>query len=257
MPVDAPISESWTLPWSEVGFVAAAAESMAMGPDRITAGPDGAIILYDPVERSLITLLDGQIVRRQPTGALDDLITDPTGRLLTVDHSSRTLQGPHGRRRLPPLAPGHGQLDAVGDQLLLRDLFGNGHPIATLDEDGALTAPRSEALVPPACELQWSPPQLQACGTTLRLPDALKASGQLLEGGGQRWLIVEAVTQPSGLGPISVERWAQNLDSGVVAALPTAGRRYAPSDDLAVGSDGALVWMSPQADGLRVTRVSP
>lgn len=257
MPLDAPVSESWTLPWSEVGFVAAAAESMAMGPDRLSAGQDGAITLYDPVERSLITLVGGQIVARRPTGAIDDLFTTPAGLLLTVDHSGRTLRSPSARRPLPPLAPSHGQLDLVGDQVLLRDLFGNGHPIATLAPDGALSAPRSPGLVPPVCELVWSPPQLQACGVTLRLPKAIKASGQLLEGGGQRWLIVEAVTQPGGLGPISVERWAQNLDSGVVADLPTEGRLYAPSDDLAVDGAAALVWMSPQPDGLRITRVSP
>ena len=257
MPVDAPISESWTLPWSEVGFVAAAAESMAMGPDRLSAGPDGAITLYDPVERSLITVVEGQVVRRQPTGAIDDLLHSPQGLLLTVDHSGRTLRSPSARLRLPPLAPSHGQLDQVGDQVLLRDLFGNGHPIATLAPDGALSAPRDQALVAPACELRWSPPQLFACGQTLRLPAAVKASGQLFEGGGQRWLLVEAVSQPGGLGPIAVERWAQNLDSGVVAALPTEGRLYAPSDDLAVDGDGAFVWMSPVAAGLRITRVSP
>ena len=258
MPFVDAVTETWTIPWSEVGFRPAAPDALAVGPDLLAAGADGRVIFYDPVARELVTLQDGQITARELTDRLDDLFEAPDGSLLTVDHMSRRLERHDGRRveelALPRLAPSHGALDLGEDgAILLRDVFGNGHVVGVLDRSGLVEAPAGR-LRPPDCPVTWAAPRLLACGHPYLLPGTAKAAGRIVENGGVRWLVVEELV---GEGPIAVRRWAVALNRGTRVDLPLGDRRYAPTDDLAVDADGRLVVMAPLASGLRFTRVSP
>lgn len=252
------------LPWGELALLPAAPESPALGPDLLAAGPDGQIALWDPASGlvhlypSVDAALAGDPGSAFALAVADDLAWTGAG-LLVLDGRRLLLfsEGgqPAGSRTLPDLAPTGLTLWVEGSEVYGADVFGNRHPLASL-ADAQLRAPTGRRMLPPEVAVRWDPKRrvLSAGERRLSLPEALRASGRVISGGGERWLVVEAVV---GESPLRVERQALSLRTGAQVLLPTSGRLYAPSDDLAVDGRGALIWMAPLRDGLRLGEVSP
>lgn len=252
------------LPWAELDLIPAAPEAPAVGPDLLAAGPDGQLALWNPAEAllhlypSVDAALAGDPGSTFALAAAEDLAWTGVG-LLVLDGRRISLYAASGQRlserELPGLVPTGVRLVVEDAAIYGADVFGNRHPVATL-AGATLRAPKSQALLPPAAAVRWDEPArtLRVGMTAVKMPDAMKAGGRVLLGGGQRWLVVDAVV---GDSPLQVERQVISLDTGARVSLPVSGRLYAPTADVAVDGRGALVWMAPQAEGLRLGEVLP
>lgn len=252
------------LPWAELDLIPAAPESPALGPDLLAAGPDGQLALWNPAEAlvhvydSVDAALAGDTGSAFALAAADDLAWTGSG-IIVLDGRRISLFSASGQllseRALPELVPTGARLQVDGDQVYGADVFGNRHPAAQLVK-GALVAPSSQKLLAPADPVRWDAASqtMRAGGQELALKDAIKAGGRVIRGGGQRWLVVDAVV---GDAPLRIQRQVLSLDSGARATIPVEGRLYAPTLDVAVDGRGALIWMAPQRDGLRVGEVLP
>lgn len=244
----ASISLEIVLPWDQVGLRPAVPESPAIGPDLFALGPYGAAAVYDPVGRRVV-LESG---RSFPVAGADGLAFTGTNVILVMDGASRVLRAyePDGtlldEQGLPGIAPPGGSLSVRSSLVLSIDVFGNGHPIATVSVSGALSAPKGPFLVPPAHTLVRA-------GASL-LVDGAPVATLTGRGGGRlygTWLLVEDMNDGA------VSRTAIPLGGGASVTLPARGRVYTPSQDVSVAPDGSLGYLDPQADGLHVVRVSP
>lgn len=257
-------SRSGLLDWRELDLIPAAPEMPAMGPDRLAAGPDGQLALWNPADAllrvypSVDAALAGDSSVAFALAAADDLAWTGAG-LLVLDGRRLMLYDPGGQRLselpLPGLVPTGSTLEVDGDAVYGRDVFGNRHPMATLGA-GRLAPPVDQRLLPPSAELRWDGGKhvMSAQGHRYAIPDAIKAGGRLLSGGGHSWLLVDAVV---GDSPLRVARQVISLDTGRRATLPVEGRLYAPSDDVAVDGRGHLIWMAPLPGGLEIGEVTP
>jgi len=257
-------SRAGLLGWRELDLIPAAPESPALGPDRLVAGPDGQLALWNPADGllrvypSVDAALAGDSADAFALAAADDLAWTGAG-LLVLDGRRLTLYDPGGQRLgdspLPGLVPTGCTLDVDGEAVYGRDVFGNRHPMASLGAR-SLGPPSDQRLLPPGATLRWDAGGhvMIAEGHRYALPEAIKAGGRLLSGGGHTWMIVDAVV---GDSPLRVARQAISLETGRRATLPVEGRLYAPSDDVAVDGRGHLLWMAPLAAGLQVGEVTP
>ncbi|MDP2309621.1 MAG: hypothetical protein Q8P18_26610 [Pseudomonadota bacterium] len=241
-----PVSLDLVLSWSEVGLRPAAPESPAIGPELLALGPDDAAAVYDPLRRQVVVV--GGRPFRVP-GA-DGLAFTSAGILLVMDGSARSLRTYDtdgtllDEQAFPSIVPPGGSL-AVDEPLVLAiDPFGNGHPLALVTMAGSLSPPQGASLVPPARRVVRSGTSLVVDGETIATFEG-RGGGRLLGD----WLLVEAVNDGA------VSRMAISLEGRVTVSLPVGGRMYAPMQDVAVGPDGGIGWLDPQADGLHLVRV--
>ncbi len=236
------------LSWDEVGLRPAVPESPAIGPDRLALGPDGVSAIYDPLGKRVI-LVGGSSFA---VPAADGLAFTTSGVLLVLDDRARTLRayrqdgGLVDEQALPGVVPPGGALRVEGAVVTSVDLFGNGHPLATVSTAGVLTSPQRPTLVPAARRVVRTGGSFVVDGRTVATIEG-RGGARLLGD----WLLVEAV------GDGAVMRAAIPLEGGDTVSLPTRGRLYAPAQDVAVGPDGDLAWIDPRADGLHVVRVAP
>lgn len=251
------------IPLSEVGFQPAATERPAMGPELYAAGADGVAGLYDPVRREVVLVAEGAAPARIPVGRIDDLAF-AGGDLLLLDESARTLtrMSPGGEvldiLPVPALVPPGCRLAVEADEIRARDIFGNRHRMARLDGQG-LTEGDGPALVENPSPVRWQSDVgvLQYGAQALTLPDAIKASGQWLDGA-QSWLLVDVVV---GDMPLVVERRVISGDGALTVTVPltdaqAAGGAWTPGRAVAVSPEGELLLLLPDDDELRIGRVS-
>ncbi|MFN7143623.1 MAG: hypothetical protein ACK4YP_07610 [Myxococcota bacterium] len=236
------------LAWGEVGLRPAVPESPAIGPDRLAVGPDGRSAVYDPLGKRVLVVGGASI----PVPAADGLAFTAAGILLVMDDRARLLRAYRdtgafvAELPFPGVVPPGGTLAVDGASVLSVDVFGNGHPLATVSTSGALQAPSGPALVPAARKVVRNGTSLVVDGRAVATVEG-RAGGRLVGD----WLIVEAMDDGA------VTRAAIPLDGGSPVSLPVRGRLYAPAQDVAVGPDGDLAWLDPRADGLHLVRVSP
>ena len=256
LPAGAATATQQTLPWSVLPLVPARAESKAIGPDMVAAAPDGALAIWDPVDRAIRVLRSGAAPASIPTDHVDDLAWTAAGILLLDDTTRRLLLlSADGQRLatlpLPGLAPVGLSLAVDGDEIDGADVFGNRHPLARL-AGSALVATDGHGLRPPAMAVRWDSAnnEMWAGDRAFPVPGAIKASGRVLGG----WLVVDAVT---GDGPIQVRRTAIPLGGGDPVTLPVSTRLYAPTRDLAVNAAGHLFVLVPETAGLSIWEVTP
>jgi len=256
------------LPWTELPLQAGAPEALPQGPEQLAAGPGGRLALYDAASREVVLIEGGRAALSFPVDRCADLAFTAAGDLLVLDTSARSLAlwSPQGvalaQAHLPERAPTGLLLVVEGDQVYGRDLFGNLHPLALVDHAG-LRAPEQDRLVERAGAVRWDPAAgvfhvrpSQGPDVDVPAPGAVKASGQL-QGS---WLVVDTVLGDTALGdtgPLRVRREVVSLPSLERVALPVEGRLYAPHGDLALGSDGSLWVLDPEAAGLGLVQVRP
>ncbi|MFH1463022.1 MAG: hypothetical protein ABIO70_01420 [Pseudomonadota bacterium] len=242
------------LDWSSFGHTAAAEDAQAQGPVLLHAGPGERVALYDPVHGEIAVLQPGHAPVRIPVHSASDLVLLPDG-LLALDPSTRALTSwsldgrLRSRRALPPLVPTSVTLALAGDQVLAVDIFGQGHPAATL-ADGDLGPPALGKLQRRPDAVRWDGRTLSTEGLQLDLPDAIVASGQRFGD----WLVVDEVVDDA---PIAVIRTAWHVPTRQAQDLPVEGRLYAPRGDCAATPGGALLVLVPKAEGLELLRVKP
>jgi hypothetical protein len=240
--------------WSQLGLSEAREDAQVRGPELLHAGPDGQVALYDSVRREVVILDDGQPGLSFPVHFAADLLLVEQG-VLVLDSSARrvSLWSWEGRLLagwgLPALVPTAVTLLLEGDQLLARDIFGHGHPVATL-RHGDLLEPVARGLQRRPDEVRWDGETMRTEGLEIELPTALEASGQRFGD----WLVVDVVLAEP---PIEVSRTAWHIPSRQQKDLPVADRLYAPRGDLAVTSEGQLLVLVPRPDGLELMKVSP
>lgn len=236
------------LGWDEVGYREAAPESPALGPDRLALGPDGAAAVYDPVHKRVVVV--GGAAFAVP--AADGIGFSARGFVLVMDDGSRRLRAYRtdgtllDEEAFPGVVPPGGALRVEGALVTSVDAFGNGHPLATVGDNGALTRPAGPSLVPPARRVVRSGQALLVDGRAVATVGG-RGGARLLGD----WLLVESMDD----GVLT--RRVIPLDGGETVAVPLDGRLYAPTEDVAVGPDGDLAWMRPMSDGLRIVRVTP
>jgi len=246
--------EATLLDWSELGHTQALEDAQARGPGLLEAGADHRLALYDSVRREVVILEDDRPSASFPVHHASDLLLLDHG-VLVLDHSARELSlwtfdgALRAQRRLPELVPTAVTMGLEGDQVLALDIFGHGHPAATLRE-GELQAPAARGLQLRHSPVLWDGATMSTDGLDLSLPDALKASGQRFGD----WLVVDEVV---GDAPIRVTRTAWHIPSHQAHPLPVDGRLYAPQGDLAATPEGELVVLVPRDEGLEILRVSP
>ena len=252
------------VPWSQLDLTPARAEAPALGPDRLAAGPTGQVAIWNPASGwldlydGLGAFKDGEASASVRLRAVDDLVWTDAG-LVVLDAGARqvSLYDPLGQRldraRLPDLVPPDCGLAVQGAALYATDAFGNRHGLAQLSAAG-FGAWNGARVSPPEVVVRALKSELEVDGVPVPVPAALKTSGRVLTGGGQRWLIVDQVV---GDAPIHTARTAISLKTGVRTTLSPANRLYAPSADLSVNGRGQLVWLSAQTDGAHLIEVNP
>lgn len=255
-----------SVPWSQLELAPARQDAPALGPDRVAAGPDGQVLIWNPASGwldaydSVAAFQDGELRASVRLAAVDDLLWTDAG-LVVLDAAARrvSLYSVDGQRLdsrgLPELVPPGCGLGVQGDGLVAVDAFGNRHGVARLSA-GRLAPWTGPRLQEPAVAVRWDPGagQLRVDGRGVAVPAALKTSGRALQGGGRTWLVVEQVVAD---GPIQVRREAISMDTGVRYDLSPRGRLYAPSSDLSVSGRGDLVWMKPGPSGVTLVELSP
>ena len=240
--------------WSLMGHTAALEDAQPRGPELLQAGKNGRLLLYDGVRREVVVLEADRPALSFPVRHASDLaLLDD--RALVLDHSAReielwSLEGDlRSVRSIPDLVPTAVTIGIVGDQVLCIDLFGHGHPLASLQDD-ELQAPVLSGLQERDVSVVWDGATMATPGLELPLPQAIKASGQRFGD----WLIVDEVIADR---PIVATRTAWHIPTRQALELPVEGRLYAPRGDVAVTPEGQLVVLVPRDVGLEILRVSP
>jgi hypothetical protein len=251
----------------EVGFVPAAEDRPALGPELYAVSADGAAGLYDPGRREVLVLGAGGERLTVAVPRLDDLAFAADGGLLLLDEAARTLTLTDAAGEtldvltVPGLVPPGSRLRIEGDEVRAVDLFGNRHRLATLDGEG-LADGEGPALLEDPWPVRWdAAARVMRCeGLELALPEALKASGQVLldPGGEPAWLLVDQVVAE---GPLVVERTAWRIDGEVygevVVRVPVGEGAWTPGRAAAAGPGGSLTLLLPGEADLDLARVSP
>ncbi|NOY26020.1 MAG: hypothetical protein GXP62_09130 [Oligoflexia bacterium] len=262
-PAAAATTSRSVLPWSQLSLEPAAPDAAARGPELLTAGHLGMLAVCDPVSHE-VDLIDAsgaggdRVSSRLAVGLCGDIAFALTGDLVILDNATRRLSlvGVDGQTlaqvTLPDLAPTGLHLAIENDQVLGLDLFGNAHPLASV-EGASLQPARQTKLEDRAGAILWDAAShsLHTDGLTLDLPQARVASGQQVGD----WLIVDIVVNDAPA--LMVRRQAWHVPTGQVVDLPVQGRLYAPHQDAAQDDQGRLVVLDPRADGLGLLRVSP
>lgn len=231
--------EERVVAWEDFGFVAAATEQKAIGPDRFAAGADGLSAVWDPVRQRVVVLEDLVVHSSFAASQVDDLAF--AGRdLVLLEGRAVVLVAADGREvgrlAVPDVVPTNIDLAVQGSDVWGVDPFGNRHRIARVD--GSLSVASGPSFGGPAFAKVAVAPR----------SGALKTSVRSL---GSGWAIVDTVVSDF---PIGVER--SIVHDGRSLSLETAGRMWTPADDADVDDEGRLVVMVPLADGLHVRRIS-
>lgn len=240
----APVAATIELPWDALGYSPEEPEQAAFGPDHLALGPDGAWALWDPVLRRVHT--SAGAVRAD--GATDLAFT-PSGDLLVLDTRTRTLSrwstGQEvARAALPGLCPTSVRLVVMEGVAWGEDAVGNLHPIVAVSGEG-LGAPSGAELRDPAMRVAGHEGRLWVDGQRTPVTGVV---GARAEG---EWVLVD-------LGrPGAVHRSFFHPASGRLVAPGAPAALYVPADGVAVGPDGRIGWIDPQAHALVIHTEAP
>ncbi|HSP79714.1 MAG TPA: hypothetical protein VLQ93_14375 [Myxococcaceae bacterium] len=241
----------------EVGFEPASEDAQALGPDYLTAGPKGAVALYDRVRRRVLVLGREGLRGSFDAGLADGLGFTRQGELIVMDGTRHQLRlhRPDGELLRTIDIPREGLLGAL-----------------TLD-DGVLyaTSPKGEQKA--IAELVNGKPQRPRKSVDLSKQQVLRwkervAGGRVAEVGGESltlpekaritarrigtWIELVIATSDAGGRQVDVKRTLRR--QGQVVPLPDATRgAYTPIADLVVDSDGTLVYLEPGAQEVSLT----
>lgn len=247
-----------TASWSfqQVGYVPAGPERLARGPERLASGPDGLVAFWDPVHNEIRVLSHLEDTSRFSVPRLDGLAFAGDGRLVVLDHATRTvtLWSTDGRAfdaaAVPDLVPPGGLLVLSGDEVLSEDVFGNRHRVARIEGD-TLRAPEGRSVVEPPHTVRWQGDHVLVDDVSVSIEPAMTGGARLL---GDRWLVVDRVVHDH---PIAVQRQAIDLAGGQTVELPVDGRAWVPRQDVAVDDQGRLLYLDPRPNGLVLVEVTP
>ncbi len=248
-----PGREEAILSYDQWGVFPGAPEEKAYGPDHLAAGPLGLAALVDPTRSRVMVLRDLQLEGSFLAWGVDDLGFTEEGQLLLLRGRTISLVRTDGtalsEMTVPDLVPTSIVLQVEGSRVWGADAFGNRHAIAEIGI-GGLSAPdgRSYQRNPTRALIgvgqvtigAWSFPVAGGAKMGVRVVDNASVA------------VVDALVDTS---PIRVSR--EIVTPSARWTLDLAGRQYAPVDDVAVGSDGTLIWFEPLADGLHLYRTKP
>ncbi|MFL5345016.1 MAG: hypothetical protein ACJ8AT_09485 [Hyalangium sp.] len=232
----------------DVGFQPASVDEQALGPDHLAVGPKGVAALYDRVRGRVLVLARDGAPGSFEAGQVDGLSFTPQGELLVIDSSLHQLRiyRPSGELQHKIDIPRDGPLGAISLE--------NGVIYVTTREGQrrAVAELAGGKLLPPQRGVELSKEQLLALkehvpggqlmrlgGESLVVPEKVRISAQPMG----KWIeLVIAATDSNG--HVRVERTLRR--PGQVVALPDGARgAYAPVDDLAVATDGTVVYLEP------------
>jgi hypothetical protein len=231
-----------------VGFQPASEDSHAVGPDFLTAGPKGVAALYDHVRHKVLVLTRDGAPTSFDAGQVDGLGFTRLGELLVIDTSQRQLRlyRLSGELQRSINLPREGVLGALS--------FEDGVVYATA-QDGqrrAIAELAGGMLRLPKRTVELSKEQLlslkgrvaggqlmQVAGVDHVVPEQARVSARRLGA----WIeLVIAATDAKG--DVRVTRTLRR--SGQVVTLPDGAKgSYAPVSDLAVATDGTVVYLEP------------
>lgn len=244
----------------DVGFQPASEESHAVGPDYLTAGPKGVAALYDHVRHQVLVLTRDGAPTSFDAGQVDGLGFTRLGELVVIDTSQRQLRlyRPSGELQRTINLPREGVLGALS--------FDDGVIYAT-NHDGQRRAVAEMAggmLRLPKRTLELSQEQLlsmkgtvaggqllQVAGEAQVVPDKARVSARRL--GSWIELVIAATDAKGG---VRVTRTLRR--NGQVVSLPDGAQGgYSPVGDLAVATDGSVVYLEPGEKDVTVSWIDP
>ncbi len=244
----------------DVGFQPASEEAQALGPDHLTAGPQGVAALYDRVRHSVLVLTRQGAPTSFDAGRVDGLSFTREGNLAVIDTSQRQLRiyRPTGELQRTINIPRVGALGALS--------FEDGVIYATT-HDGqrrAIAELAAGRLRLPQQTVELSKDQL------LSLKESA-TGGQLLQLGGESHVVPEkarvsvrrlgswmelVIAATDAKGGVHVTRTLRR--NGQRVDLPDGARgSYSPIGDLAVSSDGTVVYLEPGEKELTLAWIDP
>ncbi len=232
----------------DVGFQPASVDEQALGPDHLTAGPKGVAALYDRVRGRVLVLTRDGAPTSFDAGQVDALSFSPQGELVVIDSSLHQLRiyrtnGELQRKFDVPRDGPLGALSLENGVLYVTTKDGQRRAIAEL-AGGKLRPPQRsvELSKEQLLDLKEHVPGgqlMRVGGESMVVPEKVRISARMLA----PWIeLVIAATDVKG--HVSVERTLRR--HGQVVTLPDGSRgSYAPVDDLAVASDGTVVYLEP------------
>jgi hypothetical protein len=232
----------------DVGFQPASEDAHALGPDHLTAGPKGVAALYDRVRHQVLVLTRDGAPKAFDAGRVDGLSFGPQGDLVVIDSSKRQLRlyRPTGELQRTIDIPREGPLGALSlEDGVLYVTSGDGQRRAIAEfAAGRLRRPQrsvelSKEQLLAMKELVPGGQLMHVGGEQLVVPEKVRISARRLGA----WIeLVIAASDASG--QVRVERTLRR--PGQVLTLPDGARgAYAPIGDLAVATDGTVVYLEP------------
>jgi hypothetical protein len=244
----------------DVGFQPASEEAQALGPDHLTAGPQGVAALYDRVRRSVLVLTRQGAPTSFDAGRVDGLSFTREGNLVVMDTSQRQLRiyRPTGELQRTLNIPRVGVLGALSfeDGVLYATTHdGQRRAIAELAA-GRLRLPQqtvelSKEQLLSLKESATGGQLLQLEGESHVVPEKARVSVRRL--GSWMELVIAATDAKGG---VHVTRTLRRNGQRVV--LPDGARgSYSPVGDLAVSTDGTVVYLEPGEKELTLAWIDP
>ncbi len=235
----------------DVGFEPMSEDAQAVGPDYLVAGPKGEVALYDRVRRRVLVL-----GREGPRGAFEAGLADGLGftrqgDIIVMDGSRHQLRlyRPGGQLLRTLDLPREGLMGALSldDGLLsVTSRDGEQKVIAEL-VNGKLQRPRKSVDLSKQQVLRWKEGPagsrlVEVEGESFTIPDKARVSARRIG----TWIELVIAASHSGAGGVEVKRTLRRR--GQVVPLPDASRgAYAPIADLAIDSEGDVVYLEPGA----------
>lgn len=257
----APVVARRTLRYGvDVGFRPASEEAHAVGPDYLTAGPKGVAALYDHVRHQVLVLTRDGAPKSFDAGQVDGLGFTRFGELVVIDTSQRQLRlyRPSGELQRSINLPREGMLGALS--------FDDGVIYATT-QDGQRRAVAEMAggmLRLPKRTVELSKEQLISMKGSV-------TGGQLLQVAGEEHVVPDkalvsvrrlgswielVIAATDAKGGVQVARTLRR--NGQVVALPDGAKGgYSPVGDLAVATDGTVVYLEPGEKDLTLSWIDP
>lgn len=241
----------------DVGFFKGAEDALPIGPDYLAAGPNRTAALYDPVRREVVVFDPTGVKTRIKQRHVDGLALGDGGQILVFSGRRGRVRvfEPSGELRKEHKLP---RRTAAGDRAVLEAGIawsvaadGSRTELGRL-VDGRLQPPTREGVIAPGDRRTGGRDRIRIGDEEIVEPGAVRLTGRRI-GGEPAWYDVQGVTRGRG-GAVRVKRFAVQAGRGRVE-LPTGKGSYTPSFDLATSPSGALVFLDPRAQGLRIVWV--
>lgn len=242
---------------ADVGFEPGSEDAQALGPDYLTAGPKGSVALYDRVRRRVLILGREGLRAAFEVGLADGLGFTREGELIVMDGTRHQLRLHHLNGELLRTVdiPREGLLGALtldDGVLYATSPEGERKAIAEL-VNGKPRRPRKSVDLSTQQVLRWKERGAggrvaEVGGESLTLPEKARVSARRIG----TWIELVIATSDAGGSQVAVKRTLRR--QGQVVPLPDATRgAYTPIADLAVDSNGAIVYLEPGVQEVSLT----